>query len=169
MPEIALYQPDIAQNTGTLLRLGACLGLRVHVIGPAGFDLSGAALRRAGLDYLASATLVKHVGWTAFLDWVASAGGPRLVLATTKAALPYADFAWRPDDVILLGRESAGVPDDVHARADGRVLVPMLPGMRSLNVAVAGAMIVGEALRQTGGFPAAGATVRGLAGGGEPA
>lgn len=163
MPDIALYQPDIAQNTGTLLRLGACLGVRIHVIGPAGFDLSGSALRRAGLDYLPHATLVKHIGWSAFLEALTAAGSPRLVLATTRAATPYCAFAFRPDDVILLGRESAGVPDEVHARADARVVIPMIAGLRSINVALSGAMIIGEALRQTGGFPTAVSAPDGLA------
>jgi tRNA (cytidine/uridine-2'-O-)-methyltransferase len=151
MPDLALYQPDIAQNTGTLLRLGACLGVPVHVIGPAGFDLSDRALRRAGMDYLEHAALVRHVGWTAFLDWVESEGR-RIVLATTRAALPYPAHRFDAADVILLGRESAGVPDAVHARADARITIPMRPGLRSINVALAGAMIVGEALRQLDGF-----------------
>jgi tRNA (cytidine/uridine-2'-O-)-methyltransferase len=152
MPDLALYQPDIAQNTGTLLRLGACLGVTVHVIGPAGFDLSDRALRRAGMDYLEHAALVRHVGWTDFDAW-AREEGRRLVLATTRAALPYVDHAFAPRDVILLGRESAGVPEAVHARADARVTIPMRPGLRSINVALAGAMILGEALRRTAAFP----------------
>ncbi|WP_075217177.1 tRNA (cytidine(34)-2'-O)-methyltransferase [Mongoliimonas terrestris] len=150
--QLALYQPDIAQNTGTLLRLGACLGVPVHVIGPAGFDLSDKALRRAGMDYLESATLVRHDGWTAFLAFVA-ARERRIVLATTKASLPYTDHAFGPADVLLLGRESAGVPDAVQDRADARVTIPMRPGLRSINVALAGAMILGEAFRQTQAFP----------------
>lgn len=154
MPDLALYQPDIAQNTGTLLRLGACLGVPVHVIGPAGFDLSDRALRRAGMDYLEHAALVRHVGWTAFLEWT-EAEKRRIVLATTRAALPYPAHAFTPADVILLGRESAGVPDAVHARADVRVTIPMRPGLRSINVALAGAMVLGEALRQTGAFAGA--------------
>ncbi|WP_181702565.1 tRNA (cytidine(34)-2'-O)-methyltransferase [Chthonobacter albigriseus] len=153
MIALALYQPDIAQNTGTLLRLGACLGVPVHVIGPPGFDLSDRALRRAGMDYLEQATLVRHIGWTAFLTW-AEAERRHIVLATTKGALPYAEHAFGSADVILLGRESAGVPDAVHERADARITIPMRPGLRSVNVALAGAMILGEALRQTGAFPA---------------
>jgi tRNA (cytidine/uridine-2'-O-)-methyltransferase len=152
MPDLALYQPDIAQNTGTLLRLGACLGVTVHVIGPAGFDLSDKALRRAGMDYLDHAALVKHVGWSDFLAWAENAGR-RIVLATTRAGEPYTSHAFRADDIILLGRESAGVPDSVHDRADARILIPMRPGMRSVNVALAGSMILGEALRQTRSFP----------------
>ncbi|WP_181707358.1 tRNA (cytidine(34)-2'-O)-methyltransferase [Chthonobacter rhizosphaerae] len=150
--DLALYQPDIPQNTGTLLRLGACLGVPVHVIGPAGFDLSDKALRRAGLDYLDAAVLHRHAGWTAFLDWV-EAEGRRIVLATTRSDRPYPAHAFLPGDVLLLGRESAGVPDAVHDRADVRVTIPMRPGLRSINVALAGAMILGEALRQTAALP----------------
>ncbi len=151
-PALALYQPDIPQNTGTLLRLGACLGVTVHVVGPAGFDLSDKALKRAGMDYLEAASLVRHVGWTDFLAAMA-AEARRIVLATTKADLPYPGFAFRASDVILLGRESAGVPDAVHERADARVTIPMRPGLRSINMALSGAMVLGEALRQTGTFP----------------
>jgi tRNA (cytidine/uridine-2'-O-)-methyltransferase len=146
---IALYQPDIAGNTGTILRLAACLGLTVDVIEPAGFDLSDRNLRRAGLDYLASVTLRRHLDWDHFEEW-RRASGRRLVLASTRAALPYAEFAFRPDDVLLFGRESAGVPDHIHDIAEGRVLIPMQPGQRSINVAMSVAMIAGEALRQTG-------------------
>lgn len=152
MVTLALYQPDIAQNTGTLLRLGACLGVPVHVIGPAGFDFSDRALKRAGMDYLEQAALVRHSGWDAFLAEM-EREGRRLVLATTKGALAYAEHEFEARDVILLGRESAGVPEAVHARADVRVTIPMRPGLRSINLALAGAMIVGEALRQTQGFP----------------
>lgn len=146
---IALYQPDIPGNAGTILRLGACLGVGVDIIEPAGFVLSDANLRRAGMDYIASATLTRHVNWNTFEAW-RQATGRRIVLASTKAALPYTDFAFRPDDILLFGRESAGVPHEVHEKADARILVPMQPGQRSLNVAVSVAMIAGEALRQTG-------------------
>ncbi len=145
---IALYQPDIPGNTGTILRLSACLGLKVHIIEPAGFDISDRNLKRAGMDYLASASLTRHVNWQAFEDWRQSSGR-RLVLASTKAALPYVDFGFRPDDVLLFGRESAGVPDHVHESADARILIPMVEGQRSINVAMSAAMIAGEALRQT--------------------
>ena len=151
MPRLCLYQPDIPQNTGTMLRLAACLGVPVEIVEPAGFDVSDRNLRRAGLDYLDRVAITRHVSWRAFETWRAEAGA-RLVLATTKAALPYTDLAYRPDDMILLGRESAGVPDEVHEAADARILIPMQPGLRSLNVAVSAAMILGEALRQTGGF-----------------
>jgi len=145
---IALYQPDIPGNTGTILRLAACLGLAVDLIEPAGFDLSDRALKRAGMDYVAAAALTRHVCWDAFEAWRATTGR-RLVLATTKAADPYTKHAFRPNDILLFGRESAGVPDAVHARAGSRILIPMVEGQRSLNVAMAAAMIAGEALRQT--------------------
>ena len=146
---IALYQPDIAGNTGTILRLAACLGLGVEVIEPAGFDLSDRNLRRSGMDYLSSVQLTRHLDWRHFEDWRRQVGR-RLVLASTKSAERYTDFAYRPDDILLFGRESAGVPDHVHEIADGRVLIPMQPGQRSINVAMSVAMISGEALRQTG-------------------
>lgn len=152
MIDLALYQPDIAQNTGTMIRLAACLGATLHVIGPAGFDMSDRNLKRAGMDYIELATVVRHIGWTDF-DAFATGAGRRLVLATTKGSVPYADFAFRDGDIILMGRESAGVPDTVHGRADGRIVIPMRPETRSINVAVSAGMILGEALRQTGGFP----------------
>lgn len=146
---IALYQPDIAGNTGTIMRLAACLGMGVDIIEPAGFDISDRNLKRAGLDYLAAVRLARHVTWERFEEWRLSTGR-RLVLASTKAALPYVDFAYHTDDIILLGRESAGVPDHVHEKADARLLIPMVEGQRSINVAMSAAMIAGEALRQTG-------------------
>ena len=153
MPRLALYQPDIPQNTGTMLRLAACLGVPVDIIEPAGFDVSDRNFRRAGLDYLDYTDITRHVSWRAFEGWRRERG-LRLVLATTKGALPYTAFAFARDDVILLGRESAGVPDEVHDAADARVVIPMHAGLRSLNVAVAAAMILGEALRQANAFPA---------------
>jgi tRNA (cytidine/uridine-2'-O-)-methyltransferase len=149
---LGLYQPDIPQNAGTMLRLAACLGVPVEIVEPAGFDVSDRHLRRSGMDYLERAGVTRHVSWRAFEAWRAGAGA-RLVLATTRGALPYTDFAYHPDDIVLVGRESAGVPEEVHAAADARVLIPMQPGLRSLNVAVSAAMILGEALRQTGQFP----------------
>jgi tRNA (cytidine/uridine-2'-O-)-methyltransferase len=146
---IALYQPDIAGNTGTMLRFAACMGLSVDIIEPAGFDISDRSLKRAGMDYLAAVTLTRHVSWDRFEDW-RNETGRRLVLASTKAAGLYTDFAYRSDDILLFGRESAGVPDYVHDTADGRVLIPMVEGQRSINVALSAAMICGEALRQTG-------------------
>lgn len=145
---IALYQPDIPGNTGTILRLAACLGLGVDIIEPAGFDISDRNLKRAGMDYLASVALTRHVDWHAFETWRA-ASGRRLVLASTKAALPYVEHAFLPGDVLLFGRESAGVPDHIHDAADARILIPMVDGQRSINVAMSAAMIAGEALRQT--------------------
>lgn len=150
---LALYQPDIPQNAGTILRLAACLGVPVDIIGPAGFDLSDRALKRAGLDYLTHAAITRHADWDRFEAWRAGAGGARLVLVSTHGDIAYTAFAFQAEDVLLLGRESAGVPPEVRAVADATVKVPMRPGMRSLNVAVAAAMVLGEALRQTGGFP----------------
>ena len=155
MISLVLYQPDIPQNTGTMLRLCACLGVDVHVIEPIGFDLSDRALRRAGMDYLVQVPLLRHLSWEKFAAWRAESGR-RLVLATTKGALCYADFSFASDDLILMGRESAGVPETVHEGAQARVTIPMAAGLRSLNVATAAAMILGEALRQTDGFPRAG-------------
>ncbi|MGM4911138.1 TrmH family RNA methyltransferase [Rhizobium sp. JGI 0001012-J08] len=145
---LALYQPDIPGNTGTILRLAACLGFAVDIIEPAGFDISDRNLKRAGMDYLAAAALTRHVNWERFEEWRA-ATGRRLILATTKASQRYTDFVFRPDDILLFGRESAGVPDHVHERADGRILIPMVEGQRSINLAVSAAMITGEAMRQT--------------------
>ncbi|MGN8151139.1 tRNA (cytidine(34)-2'-O)-methyltransferase [Agrobacterium sp. 22094] len=145
---IALYQPDIPGNTGTILRLAACLGAGVDIIEPAGFDISDRNLKRAGMDYIASAALVRHVNWERFEEWRATTGR-RLVLASTKAALPYTKVEYRPDDILLFGRESAGVPGHVHDKADERVLIPMVEGQRSINVAMSAAMITGEVLRQT--------------------
>jgi tRNA (cytidine/uridine-2'-O-)-methyltransferase len=149
---LALYQPDIPQNTGTMLRMAACLGVAIEIIEPAGFDVSDRNFRRAGLDYLDALEVTRHPSWRAFEAFRAERR-LRLVLATTKAATPYTEFAFEATDVVLVGRESAGVPDEVHAAADARIVVPMRPGLRSLNVAVAAALILGEALRQTGAFP----------------
>jgi tRNA (cytidine/uridine-2'-O-)-methyltransferase len=150
---IALYEPDIPQNTGTILRLAACLGLAADVIEPAGFPVSDRAFRRAGMDYLDQLSIARHASWEAFEAWRAQAG-IRLVLFTTGARTSYLDHAFRADDLLLFGRESAGVPEAVHRAAQARLVIPMREGFRSLNVAVAAAMAVGEALRQTGGFPA---------------
>jgi tRNA (cytidine/uridine-2'-O-)-methyltransferase len=150
---LALYQPDIPQNTGTMLRLAACLGVPVDIIEPAGFDVSDRNFRRAGLDYIDHADIKRHNSWRAFEDW-RRAKRLRLILATTKGVLPYTDFAFAGGDILLLGRESAGVAEEVHGAADARIVIPMRPGLRSINVAVAAAMILGEALRQTASFPA---------------
>jgi tRNA (cytidine/uridine-2'-O-)-methyltransferase len=147
---LALFEPDIPQNAGALLRLGACLDIPVDLIEPCGFLLDDRHLRRAGLDYVARATLTRHASWAAFL---AARPEGRLVLLTTRGSLAYHRFAFRPDDTLLLGRESAGAPEAVHRAADARLRIPLRPGLRSLNVALAGAMALGEALRQTDGFP----------------
>ncbi|PKU23917.1 tRNA (cytidine(34)-2'-O)-methyltransferase [Telmatospirillum siberiense] len=148
---IALYQPDIPQNTGTILRLAACFGVGVDVIEPCGFVWDDRRLRRAGMDYLELAQLRRHESWTAFLG---NRPAGRLVLLSTRADAPHFSFAFRPDDILLLGRESAGVPDEVHDLADERLRIPMVAGARSLNVALSAALVLGEALRQTDGFPA---------------
>jgi tRNA (cytidine/uridine-2'-O-)-methyltransferase len=149
---IALYEPDIPQNTGTILRLAACLGLGADIIEPAGFPVSDRAFRRAGMDYLDAVKLRRHVSWEAFETWRRSAG-IRLILFTTHGTVPYFEHAFRGDDLLLFGRESAGVPERVHVAADAQLVIPMQPGLRSLNVAMAAALAAGEALRQTGGFP----------------
>ena len=146
---VALYQPDIAGNTGTILRMAACLGVAVDIIEPAGFDLSDRNLKRAGMDYLEMAALTRHVDLDAF-ERRRRAERRRLVLFSTRAALPYTAFEFSGDDVLLFGRESAGVPDHVHELADARLLIPMPGGGRSLNIAMSVAMAVGEAIRQMG-------------------
>ena len=149
---IALYEPDIPQNTGTILRTCACLGVEAHIIEPAGFPVTDRAFRRAGMDYLDRVTIVRHGSFTAFEDW---RRGERLklVLITTAATESYLEHAYGEDEVLLFGRESAGVPEQVHRAADTRLRIPMRGDLRSLNIAVAAAMVMGEALRQTGGFP----------------
>ena len=145
--KIALYQPDIPQNTGTILRLAACLDIEAHLIEPAGFPITDRAFRRAGMDYLDHVTVVRHVSWDAFEEWRRSRR-LRLVLFTTRAAQSYLDHHYGTDDILLFGRESAGVAEAVHAAADVRLMFPIRPGLRSLNVAMACAMATGEALRQ---------------------
>ncbi len=152
--QVALYEPDIAQNTGTILRLCACLGVAAHIIEPAGFPVSDRTFRRAGMDYLGHVTIVRHASWDAFDAWRRGAN-VRLALLTTRAATSYLDHRYGDDEVLLFGRESAGVPDHVHAAADARLTIPMREGLRSLNVAMACAMVVGEALRQTRSQPVA--------------
>lgn len=150
---LALFQPDIPQNTGTLLRFAACMGLAVDIIEPCGFLLDDRRLRRSGMDYLDNVVLTRHDSWARFVasmsEWDA-----RLILLTTKGAASYADYTFKADDILLVGRESAGVPPEVHEAADARLLIPMVDGVRSLNVAIAAAMVTGEALRQTGRLPA---------------
>ncbi|MBN8808591.1 MAG: tRNA (cytidine(34)-2'-O)-methyltransferase [Sphingomonas sp.] len=146
---VALHQPDIAGNVGTILRLGACLGVGIDLIEPMGFAFGDRAMARAGMDYAAGADVVRHADWDAFAGRV----GGRIVLLTTKGATRMDAARFEPDDVLLFGSESAGVPPAVHARADLRVAIPMRAGFRSLNVAVAAAIVLGEALRQTKGWP----------------
>lgn len=146
---IALYQPDIPQNAGTILRTAACLGVAVDLIEPAGFVLSDRQFRRAGLDYLDRAVLRRAPSWAVYLA-ATLAAGERLVLLTTRAETVYTRFRFLPGDVLLLGRETGGVPDAVHAAVAARVRIPLAASCRSLNVAVACAMVLGEALRQTG-------------------
>ncbi len=149
---IALYQPDIPQNTGTILRMASCFNLLVDIIGPAGFDLSDRALKRAGLDYLDRATFVLHEDFEHFFHERVKTGGMRLILSTTKGSVSYLEHKFQSNDVLLMGRESAGVPDAVHETAMERIYIPMMPGNRSLNLAISTAIIATEALRQTMGF-----------------
>jgi tRNA (cytidine/uridine-2'-O-)-methyltransferase len=153
---LALYQPDIPQNTGAILRLAACLGVPVDIIGPAGFDIGDKALRRAGLDYLEHVELRRHESFETFQSDRARADpASRLVLLSSRALEAHLQFGFAATDTLLLGRESAGVPESVHAAADARLRIPMRSGLRSLNIAVAAAIALGEGLRQTGGFPSA--------------
>ncbi len=146
---IALFEPDIPQNTGTILRLCACLGVEAHLIEPAGFPVTDRAFRRAGMDYLDRVTIVRHASWAVFDAWRRERA-MTLTLFTTRGETSYLDHRFDPSEVLLFGRESAGVPDAVHAAADARLAVPMREGLRSLNVAMTVAMALGEALRQTG-------------------
>jgi tRNA (cytidine/uridine-2'-O-)-methyltransferase len=150
---LALYQPDIPQNTGTMMRMAACLGVAVDLIEPAGFPTGDRTFRRAGMDYLDAVNLTRHVSYSAFDLWRRERG-LRLLLLTTKAEASHLDVRYRPGDILMVGRESAGVPYDVQQAADLRVRVPMLAHLRSLNVAVSAAIVLAEALRQTGGFEA---------------
>jgi tRNA (cytidine/uridine-2'-O-)-methyltransferase len=147
---LALFEPDITQNTGTLMRLCACLNVPLDIIEPCGFILSDKNLKRAGMDYINHLEMAKHLDWEAFKT---ANAGRRLILLSTKASEPFHDFKFEPDDVLIAGRESAGVPEHVHQECDARICVPMKTGMRSLNVALASAMVLGEALRQTKGYP----------------
>lgn len=152
MLRLALYQPDIPQNAGTMIRMAACLGIAVDIVEPAAFDVSDRNFRRSGMDYLERATVTRHDSFTAFETW-RRAAGRRLILAETDGAARHLDFTFLPGDIVMVGRESAGVGAEVYAAADAAVHVPMRTGLRSLNVALAAAMVIGEALRQTGGFP----------------
>ena len=152
MIRLALFQPDIPQNAGTMLRLAGCLGIPAEIIEPCGFVFSDKHLRRAGMDYLSQVELTRHVSWETFQESRLS-DGARLILLTTGGDTLYTDFSFREGDILMVGRESAGAPEQVHEAAAARLLVPMRAQSRSLNVAAAAAMVVGEALRQTGGFP----------------
>jgi tRNA (cytidine/uridine-2'-O-)-methyltransferase len=152
MLRLALFQPDIPQNTGTIIRMAACLGVAVDIVEPAAFDVSDRHFRRSGMDYLERAAVARHDSFAAFDQWRRD-NGHRLVLAETDGATPLPDFVFLPGDVLLVGRESAGVTPPVQAAADASLHIPMRPNLRSLNVALAAAMVLGEALRQTGGFP----------------
>ena len=149
MIEIALYQPDIPPNAATILRMAACFGLTVRIIEPAGFLWSDSSFRRAGLDYIDRAKVIRHSAWEFFLN---DTQGRRHLLITTKAALPYTEFSFQLNDILIMGRETSGVPPEVHTVAHARLLIPMIPGNRSLNIAVACAIVTGEALRQLDGF-----------------
>jgi len=149
---LALFQPDIPPNVGAILRLGACLGVPVEIIEPCGFPFSDKGLRRVGLDYIEQAQLTRHASWRAFTEVRGKAAAERLVLLTTAADLSYDEFDFEADDILLLGRESAGAPEHLHKTADARIRIPMAPGARSLNIVVAAAIALAEGLRQTGGL-----------------
>lgn len=151
-PSLALFQPDIPQNTGTILRMAACLDLHVHIIEPCGFALNDKTLRRAGMDYLQRSSFTKHLSWQHFERW-ATTEQKRLILATTKTDQPFTQFQFMADDILLFGRESVGAPDEVHDRADHRITIPMKAGERSLNLAISTAILTSEALRQLKAFP----------------
>ena len=146
---LALYQPDIPQNLGTMLRLAACLNVGVDIIEPCGFPLDDKRIKRAGMDYLADLEFLRHKSWNDFL----SVKSGRVILMTTKSSTSLLHFKFRASDILLLGRESAGVPEIVHEGCEGRLLIPMAKGKRSLNVAAAAAIALGEGLRQTNGYP----------------
>ena len=150
--QLALFEPDQPPNTGTLLRLGACMGIPVHIIEPCGFPFSPKAIKRYAMDYADHVDIRHHLDWDSFEAKRAEAGN-RLILLTTKSSAPYTDFTFKPDDIILVGSESAGAPNYVHEASDARVLIPMRSEVRSLNVAIAASMVLGEALRQTSAFP----------------
>ncbi len=152
MPDLALYQPDIPQNTGTILRLCACMSVTVHLIEPAGFPISDSALKRAGMDYLERASMRRHRSFADF-ELFRLTQNRRLILLTTKTDKNYTDFEFRSDDILVMGRESTGVPQSVHDLVDARLTIPMAEGLRSINVAISAGMALGEALRQTDTFP----------------
>ncbi|MGE4313212.1 MAG: tRNA (cytidine(34)-2'-O)-methyltransferase [Pseudobdellovibrionaceae bacterium] len=148
-PALALFQPDIPQNVGAAMRLCACLGVKLHIIFPCGFLWKDDAFRRTGMDYRDHVDLVRHISWDEFLKYV-SVEDKRVILLTTKTDLSYTRFDFTSRDILLMGRESAGVPEDVHETADARITIPMHGTMRSMNVINAASLVFGEALRQTG-------------------
>jgi tRNA (cytidine/uridine-2'-O-)-methyltransferase len=150
-PALALFRPDRPHNLGAALRLGACLAVPVHVVEPCGFPLSDRRIREAGLDYLERVSWRRHADYASF-DAMRKARGSRLILLTTRAELGHCNADYRPGDTLLVGQEGSGAPDWLHAAADLRVRVPMRAGIRSLNLVIAAAIVLGEALRQTGGF-----------------
>lgn len=152
MPDLVLFQPDIPGNTGTLIRLAACLDFKLHIIQPAGFRLDDTNLRRAGMDYLDLARLVRHADWDDFEDW-RKTENRRLILLTTKASSSVYQTQFVDNDLLMMGRESSGVPEAVHKAADQRIIIPMQTGARSINIALSAALVMGEALRQTNTFP----------------
>ena len=162
MLRLALYQLDIPQNAGTMLRMCACLGVAADIVEPAGFPVSDRHFRRAGMDYLDQVAIRRHVSWSTF-DGDRRAEGARLILLTTRGAVAHTDFRFRPGDILMVGRESAGVPEEVHAAADGRIVIPMRPALRSLNVAVSAAIALGEALRLLDAYPSEASAARGPA------
>ncbi len=145
---IALYQPDIPQNTGTLMRLSACMNAPIDIIEPCGFLWNNTKLKRSGMDYLDKVDYTRHTSFNAFMAW-AKKNNKRIILLSTKASESYIEFKFQENDILLLGRESSGVPEEVHKTVDGRVIIPMFGEFRSINIATAGAMVLGEALRQT--------------------
>jgi len=149
---LALFEPDIPQNAGTMIRTAACLEIGIDIIEPCGFIFDDKRLRRAGMDYLARAAITRHDSWDSFVT-ARQAEGSRLILLSTRGPTVYTDFAFEPTDTIIVGRESAGVPDTVHQTVDAGLTIPMKAGERSLNVAISAAMVIGEALRQCDGFP----------------
>ncbi len=148
---LALFQPDIPQNAGTMLRMASCFGMAADIIEPAGFPVTDRHFRRSGMDYLDQLEIIRHVSWSVF-NASRQAEGRRLILLTTRGAMVHTRFVYAPDDILMVGRESAGVPQEVHDAVDARVVVPMVPGTRSLNVAVSAAIVLSEALRQLGHF-----------------
>ena len=149
--QIALYQPDIPQNTGTILRMAACFDVTVNIIEPCGFVMNDKKFKRSGMDYLDKVNIIRHLSWKKFLEKKYNLN-QRIILLTTKTQNSYIEFKFKDDDILLLGQESSGVPDDVHNTVNGKITIPMQPNYRSLNIAVATAMVLGESLRQTNSF-----------------